>query len=251
MGILLDTVRNIPFKTKEETMNEMLLLLEIALTFGAVAVCARVFGKEGLMAWTAVAMILANLTVVKAVPIFGLDASLGNVMFASTFLATDILVERYGSECAKKSVLMGVAATVAFIVCVNIGLLYVPSGIDMAQEPMAVLFGLNARSAVASILCCMLANLVDIWLFKKIREKLGGKWLGFRSSFAAIVCNCLENFAFWLVAFGGIVDMTEIVVLALTTSAIEAFVGLFNAPFIYLATGAKKSNADLAEAEAA
>ena len=74
-------------------MNEILLAVEVILTFGAVVLAKKLFGKAGLMAWMPLAMVLANLTVVKLVSIAGVEASLGNVMFASTFLATDMMVE--------------------------------------------------------------------------------------------------------------------------------------------------------------
>lgn len=221
-------------------MNELLLVIEVVLTFGAVVLAKKLFGKAGLMAWTAVAMILANLTVVKCVPMFGLDVTLGNVMFASTFLATDMIVELYGDKEAKLSILMGVCATVCFMVCTQVTLLYVPTAFDIAQEPMATLFALNLRSSIASIACCMLANLADVWVYKKIREATKGKYMGFRSSFAAILCNCVENFLFMFLAFGGLYEPVELVVMAITTSAIEGILGLCNPPFLYLATWREK-----------
>lgn len=216
-------------------MNELLLLAEVVLTFGCVVMAQKLFGKYGLMAWTAIAMILANLTVVKTVPMFGLEVTLGNVMFASTFLATDMLVELYSDKEAKQSIMMGVCATLCFVACTQFALMYTPSAFDVAQEPMAALFALNLRSSIASIVCCMLANLADVLVYKKIREATKGKWMGFRSSFAAILCNCAENFLFTFIAFGGMFAPAELVMLALTTSAIEAGLGLCNPPFLYLA----------------
>ena len=55
-------------------MNELLFFLEIVLTFGCVVAAKKIFGKAGLIAWIAIAMILANLTVVKTVNLFGIDA---------------------------------------------------------------------------------------------------------------------------------------------------------------------------------
>lgn len=221
-------------------MNELLIVLEVILTFGAVVAAKKLFGKAGLVTWTAIAMVLANLTVVKLVPIAGLEASLGNVMFASTFLATDMLVEFYGKEEAKKSVWIGISATVCFVVCTQIALLYTPSAIDAAQAPMEELFAFNLRSSVASIVCCLAANLADVWLYEKIKKATSGKYMGLRSSVAAIVCNCAENFLFWLVAFGGVYSVSDIVMLALTSSAIEFVLGLCNPPFLYLATKTQK-----------
>ena len=47
-------------------------------------------------------MIIANIQVIKTVEIFGISATLGNVMFASIYLATDILNDIYGRRVAKE-----------------------------------------------------------------------------------------------------------------------------------------------------
>ena len=56
-------------------MNELLFFLEIVLTFGCVVAAKKIFGKAGLIAWIAIAMSRANLTVVKSVPLCGSDAT--------------------------------------------------------------------------------------------------------------------------------------------------------------------------------
>lgn len=217
-------------------INELLTLLEVVLTLGAVILANKLFGRYGLLAWMPVAIILANLTTVKAVGLFGIDTTLGTIMFASTFFATDMMVELYGKDEAKKAVWMGIGGACVFVVCMQIALLYVPLDYDSAHPAMEVLFGLNIRVTVASIACCLLANLVDVHLYDFIRNKTGvDKWLGFRTSFAAIICNCIENFIFMFLAFTGVFDPMSIVVIALSTSIVEFLVGLCNAPFMYVA----------------
>ena len=65
------------------------------------------FGKHGLIAWVAMGTIIANIQVIKTVHIFGISATLGNVMFASIYLATDILNDIYGRKVAKRAVWLG------------------------------------------------------------------------------------------------------------------------------------------------
>ena len=60
------------------------------------------FGKQGLIAWVAIGTIIANIQVIKTAEIFGISATLGNVMFASIYLATDILNDIYGRRVAKE-----------------------------------------------------------------------------------------------------------------------------------------------------
>ena len=139
-------------------MNELLFFLEIILTFGCVVAAKKIFGKAGLIAWIAIAMILANLTVVKTVDLFGIDATLGNIMFASTFLAGDMLNENYGRQAAHKGILVGLGGVLVFMICTQISLLYTPSATDVSHDAMALLFALNLRTSVASVAMCILAN---------------------------------------------------------------------------------------------
>ena len=84
----------------------------------------KLFKKEGLIVWMSFATIVANIVVVKMINLFGLTSSLGNVLFASNFLVTDILVEKYGAKEAKKAVKMALVFTIIFIATTQLHLLY-------------------------------------------------------------------------------------------------------------------------------
>ena len=84
--------------------NELLWLLLIAVNFGIVILAYRLFGKLGLYAWIGVAIIIANIQVLKTVELFTMVATLGNIIYGTTFLTTDILSEVYGKAAAKKAV---------------------------------------------------------------------------------------------------------------------------------------------------
>lgn len=83
--------------------NEILLILSIFIIYGSVIVMYKLFGKQGLFCFTSIATIAANIEVLIMVKAFGMVMTLGNVLFASTFLITDIVSEVYGKKDAKKS----------------------------------------------------------------------------------------------------------------------------------------------------
>lgn len=224
-------------------MNNLILLAQVAAVFGALLVCYRLFGKTGAVAWVAMATILANVITAKNADIFGMSTAIGTVMFASTFLATDILTEYHGREEAKKAVLVGLFADVLLIVSTQIALLYKPSEFDYADGAMQTLFALNLRISLASMTMYFIANMADVYLFSKLKEKSGGRRLWLRNNVSTILCNCLENFGFIWLAFVGIYDTETILTIAIGTSVIEAIVALCDTPFLYLA-GRIKRNAD-------
>jgi uncharacterized integral membrane protein (TIGR00697 family) len=227
--------KNPPKKTKgDNLMNGMILAVEIIATFGTVSVLCVLFRKEGLIAWVAVATVLANIMTAKTVSIFGLDTTLGTVLFASTFLATDILTEQYGKEAATKAVKIGVASAVAFIVASQLALAYIPSPIDYADGAMRELFSLNLRISGASVLMYFIANYADVLLYERLREKGTKLWV--RNNVSTILCNGLENFAFIALAFAGLYSWQDILVIAGSTTLIEMLVAVCDTPFLYMLT---------------
>lgn len=238
-------------------MNELLFFVSIILCFGLLLLLHKVFGKEGVYVWIATATILANIEVTKNISLFGIKdfVTLGNVTFASVFLATDILNECYGFKESKKGVLLGLIINIAFVSIIQLDLLFKPSDSgEFIHDTMINLFGLNSNYiwvSVASVLMFFIANLIDVYVFDKIKKLTKGKHLWLRNNIATIISNCIENFLFVLLGyyllqllFNGesIYNFKECMIIALTTCVIEIVISLLDTPFLYLARKVKEKN---------
>lgn len=215
-------------------MNELTFIMETISVFGLLTLVNYIFGKEGVITWVGLATVLANVITAKNACIFGLNTAIGTVMFASTFLATDILAENYGKEYAVKAVRIGLFSSLLLIISTQIALMYNPSIIDYADGAMRTLFSMNLRISISSMVMYFIANMADIYLFTKIKEKTKGKKLWLRNNVSTILCNCLENFGFIFFAFVGIYDYKTILSIAIGTSIIEAMAAIIDTPFLYL-----------------
>lgn len=220
-------------------MNELLLVIEIVVIFGLLILCKKLFGKTGLMCWNSIALIIANIQVCKSIVIFGIDATLGNVLFASTFLVTDILTECYGKKEAKKSIIIGISSVILFIICTQFAIIFKPSNIDISHNAMQTLFSITPRISIASLLMCGLANIVDVYIYDKLKQKTKGKMMWLRNNICTIFCNCIENFGFVIIAFLGIYSLKDIFIIAISTSIIEIIIALCDTPFLYMAKNMK------------
>ncbi len=215
-------------------MNFILGILSIILCFLAVVLIEKFFKKEGLFIWISIATVIANILVCKTINIFGFVSSLGNIMFASNFLATDIMSEKYGKQYSKKAVILGLVSAIVFVISTQIGLLFISDETDVVQESMKTLFSINLRTSIASLTMYFVSNMLDVWLFEKIKSKIPGKlWL--RNNVSTIVSNCSENFLFAFLAFTGIMDIPTILSIAITGSIIEIIIALCDTPFLYIA----------------
>ena len=73
--------------------NEVLLILNLVIVYSSVILWHYFLKEKGLYCWTVLATIAANIEVMILVEAFGMQQTLGNILFASTFLVTDILSE--------------------------------------------------------------------------------------------------------------------------------------------------------------
>ena len=215
-------------------MKILLGVISILLIFISVVSIDKYFKKEGLFIWLSLATVIANIIVCKTIEVVGVTTSLGNIMFASNFLATDILSEKYGKKEAKKGVLMAFVFMIIFVVITQLSLLFIPASEDAAHEAMKILFSLNLRVSIASLLLSFVSNNLDVFIFHKLAEKYPDKlWL--RNNVATIVANCSENYFFSFIAFLGIYDITTIISIATTSSILEMIIAVCDTPFLYLA----------------
>lgn len=230
-------------------MNNLLLIVGIIVAFTGLVIAKKMLGEMGVIGYMAFATIMANIMITKSVTLFGLSATLGNVMFASNFLATDILTESYGVKSARKGVKVAIFSAVAFLVATQIMLLFTPNELDIAQDSMMNLFTLTPRITVASIFLFALSNLLDVNLYEHLRVKTNGKYMWLRNNLSTILCNGTENFLFYLIAFGGLFDVKTILSMGVSATAIEVAVALCDTPFLYIATKENK-NGERAEPQA-
>ena len=222
-------------------MNTMLFFITAFVTFGLLVFVSRMFGKEGIYAWIGMAVVVANVFVCKSVDLFGLSATLGNVLFGTVFLATDILTELYGVKSAKKAVWIGVSMEIISIILIQLALLFIPNSLDLVQDSMKIIFGLFPRVAIASCSMFVLSNQLDVYLFEKIREKTNGKYLFLRNNVATIISQCIENYLFYIIAFFGIYSMQDLFSMTVVCCGIEILVALLDTPFLYLAVRGNKN----------
>lgn len=216
-------------------MNEVLFFIEIIVIFSMVLIAHKAFGKEGLMLWIGVASILANLELSKAINLFGISATLGNILFASNFLATDILSECYGKKYAKKGVYLGLFSIITYLITTQFALLFQPSDVDVVSNAMNVLFAQIPRVCIASIVMYYIANRADVYLFDRLSKKFNGEKLWLRNNISTIICNCLENFGLFFIAFYGVFPIKDLLIMAAASSVIEIIIAICDTPFLYIA----------------
>lgn len=221
--------------------NEMLLILSLFVTYSMVLVMFLLFRDHGLYLWTVIATIAANIEVMILVEAFGMEMTLGNILFASTFLVTDILSELYGKKNAQRAVTYGIAASLVFILISQSWLLYHPSVNDHAAGPIREIFSSTPRLMLASIIVYVVVQYFDVWLYhrwwtftdKRFGDKRRFLWL--RNNGSTLVSQLLNTVLYTWGAFFGTYGTGTLVSIAVSSYAIFIVTSLADTPFIYLA----------------
>ena len=217
-------------------MSNELLWIIFAFTDLSLALCIfRFFGGVGLYGLIVFNLLLCNIQVLKTVELFGMTTTLGNVLYASVFFATDLLGERYGKDKAKKGVYLGFVTLVLATLYMQIALLFTPAASDFANPHLEVIFGFLPRLAVASMIAYLVSQLHDVWSFHFWKQKTGGRHLWLRNNASTLVSQLLDSLIFCSIAFIGVFPMDVWWDILITTYIMKAIVAFLDTPFIYLA----------------
>ncbi|MFW6319675.1 MAG: queuosine precursor transporter [Bacillota bacterium] len=215
--------------------NELLWFIFALVNFILIAIAYKLFGKTGLFAWIAFSSILANIQVVKFITLFGLTATLGNIMYGTIFLATDTLSEKYGLKEAKRSVYIGFFTLISMVIIMQIALLFIETGDGVVQSALETIFVLMPRIALGSLTAYIISQLLDVHLFQKIKEHFNSDNLLFvRNIGSTMTSQLVDTLIFVPIAFLGAVPSEVLVDIILTTYVIKLLVALLDTPFIYL-----------------
>ena len=216
--------------------NEILWLLVFFIDFGALLLIYKFLGKIGLFAWVAMATVIANIQVIKVIQLCGITATLGNVLYASIFLATDILSENYSKKDAALAATIGFISMLALPILMTFSLLFTPGEGDFSQEALKTLFGVVPRVVAGSAVAYIVSQFHDVWAYHFIKNKLPStKMLWLRNNGSTLISQLLDSLIFSTIAFYGLYPTRVFLEIVLTTYLLKAVCAVLDTPFIYLA----------------
>lgn len=189
---------------------------------------------------TAITTVLANIEVLIIVEGFGMEQTLGNVMFASTFLITDILSENEGKKSASRAVWIGVFSSLTMLAFTQYWLLYTPAETDWASEHIRAIFSTTPRMLFASFLAYVISQRFDVWLYHRFWDmtsrltgsKMSLLWL--RNNGATLISQVLNTLIFTFTAFYGWYDTESLIHIMLSSYLIFIVTSLLDTPVVYL-----------------
>ena len=222
--------------------TELMWFIMLLFCFFSILIFLRIFGYIGIFIYSALAVIAGNIQVLKTVDFFYSPepVALGTILFASTFLCTDILSEYYGKEKARMNILIGFSAFLFMTLLMVITIGFQPSDADWVQESLSNVFTPMTRFFIASMIAYLISQYFDVWFFNYLKQALSGKSLWLRNNLSTITSSLVDNTIFsifaWILLNPEPVSVYNVIMIyILGTYLLRIFIALLDTPFIYIA----------------
>ncbi|MBN2982034.1 queuosine precursor transporter [Cohnella algarum] len=211
-------------------------VLFVLVNFGLFLACYRLFGRNGLYVWIGAATVLANIQVVKTIEVLGIVATLGNTIYATIYLTTDLLNEKYGAKEANKAVWFGFFTLLMSMIMMQMVLVFTPQETDISQESLETIFGLMPRIALGSLTAYFVSQFMDVRLFSKLKDAFPGRnQLWIRNNGSSLLSQLVDTLIFTSIAFAGVYPWDVWWQIALSTYLLKFIVSAASTPVIYIA----------------
>lgn len=226
-------------------MNNLSIFLLFALfNFALIAIAFRFFGKRGILGYIVLSVIAANMQVNKGVifnfGLFELEATLGNVMYAGIFLATDLLSEKYGYKAARSAVRISIFANLSFVGIMFISTIF--KGLDYSSDynnALSLFFSINGgtfKAVLIGNLVYFISQSFDVFIYDKIKQwNSSNKTLWIRNNGSTFLSQLVDTL---LVSLGfaivGIFPFEIFWSIVITTLIVKYLAAIIDTPFLYL-----------------
>ena len=222
--------------------TELMWILMLLFCFISILFFLRLFGYVGIFIYSSLAVIAGNIQVLKTVDFFYSPepVALGTILFASTFLCTDILSEYYGKEKARMNIVIGFFAFLFMTLLMVLTIGFSPSAEDWVQESLSNVFTPMTRFFIASMIAYLISQYFDVWFYNYIRNLTSQKFLWFRNNLSTVVSSLVDNTVFsifaWILLNPDPVSLYNVIMIyILGTYLLRIIIALLDTPFIYLA----------------
>lgn len=177
-------------------------------------------------------LVLANVVTGKILDIYGLIIPGAVLLYAITFLMTDLMNELYGKKEAQRLVVVGFIVSVFASVMIYLTSL-LPAAVfaEDVSKAYDILLGMNMRFVIASMIAYYLSQTWDVWVFDKLRTRSNGKHKWLRNNASTMTSQLIDTAIFITIAFWGVVP--NLWVMIVSQYVVRLIIAAVDTPFFY------------------
>ncbi|MCE2996700.1 MAG: queuosine precursor transporter [Cyclobacteriaceae bacterium] len=228
--------------TTEEKKNRLFILL--AAVFLTNAIIAELIGVKIFSGETTLGLDPAHLNILGFTMDFNLTA--GAVIWPIVFITSDLINEYFGKPGIKR-----ISYLAAFFIAYSFIVIFVTIKLPPAQwwldanskDPAGNYFnmdfafnkilGQGQRIIIGSLAAFLIGQLVDVYVFQRLRQLTGPKMLWLRATGSTVISQLIDSFVVLYIAFAGTFSNQQIIAIGITNYIYKFSVAILLTPVIY------------------
>ena len=226
--------------TLEQKRNRLFVIL--AAIFITNALLAEIIGVKIFSAEGTVGLAPAHLNILGFTMDFNLTA--GVLIWPIVFLTTDLINEYFGKP-GVKSICYLTAALIAYaFVIIFLSMRLPPADWWVIQKDdnnadvnMDIAFnkilGQGQRIILGSLTAFIIGQLVDVFVFQRLRKITGSGMLWLRATGSTLVSQLVDSFVVLFIAFYGVFSTPQIIAIGITNYIYKFVVAIILTPLVY------------------
>ncbi len=225
--------------------GELLSGLLLIVCYFLILFLWRFYSIHGLYLYNIFAVVVANIQVLKTTQFFltSEPIALGTLLFATTFLVSDIITEHHGLVPARRGIVLSFLAQVLMTIFMAFTLAYPYNANDAeattVQLALYTLFAPSLRLLIASLSAYCISQWIDIKIFKALKDYTHKKFLWLRINVSTLIAGFMDNIIFsvlaWVLLSSNPVSFSVLIfTYILGTYMARVVVSITSTPIIYL-----------------
>ncbi len=176
------------------------------------------------------------------VPLFGAThfLSVGFIPFPITFLLTDLLNEFYGKQAARTVTWVGFGMAVFTLVVLTVAVAVpwhpetlTPEWKGLTPAPYDAVFASGRQILVASMTAYVVAQLIDIAVFTRIKALTRGRFLWLRATGSTVISQLVDTVIIQSLVWSGNLSIPKLTNLVIASWVGKVLIALLLTPLIY------------------
>ncbi|MGI4850465.1 MAG: queuosine precursor transporter [Janthinobacterium lividum] len=229
---------------------EVIGIMSFAFCIISIFVLFHFFKEQGLVLYAVIALIAANIQVLKAAQysFYSYPIVLGTLAFSTTFLVMDILTEWYGAGAARRAIwlsfsgcllIMGFMFLTLSVSPLQLALESPDAHFNCAHNAIATLFSPTPAIFTASLISYVISQYSDVGIYQWIKKLTYHQALWLRTSISNVIASLIDTIIFstlaWVIFAPHPLDFDTLVyTYMLGTYGFRLIVLLMNIPVMYV-----------------
>ena len=176
-------------------------------------------------------------------PSFNLTA--GVLLWPFVFILTDIINEYFGKKGVKMLSFLTVGLIAYSFIMITIAIQLTPADfwissyqpkVDNMQNAYSAIFGQGAWIIVGSIAAFLVGQILDVYVFHKIKMITGEKYLWLRATGSTLISQLVDSFVVLFIAFylSGVFTFKMVIAIGFVNYIYKFIVAVCLTPILYL-----------------